>query len=113
MATTETLFPDRSDFEYDYETLCTTGVILAVIMFVAGILIALIPTPLLPRFQRQRCLLKLYRNCSVYLEGRKSSQEPCHRRLTQTVMANVPLPAGWEINRVLQHIIAWVPLVSL
>ncbi|KAK5892518.1 hypothetical protein CesoFtcFv8_012888 [Champsocephalus esox] len=41
MATTETLFPDRSDFEYDYETLCTAGVILAVIMFVAGILIAL------------------------------------------------------------------------
>ncbi|XP_008299283.1 FXYD domain-containing ion transport regulator 7 [Stegastes partitus] len=41
MATTETMFPDQSDFDYDYETLRTTGVILAVIMFVSGILIAL------------------------------------------------------------------------
>ncbi|KAI3360934.1 hypothetical protein L3Q82_013140, partial [Scortum barcoo] len=38
---TESEFPDRSDFDYDYETLRTTGVILAVIMFVSGILIAL------------------------------------------------------------------------
>uniref|UniRef100_A0A3B4Z435 FXYD domain-containing ion transport regulator n=1 Tax=Stegastes partitus TaxID=144197 RepID=A0A3B4Z435_9TELE len=37
----ETMFPDQSDFDYDYETLRTTGVILAVIMFVSGILIAL------------------------------------------------------------------------
>ncbi|XP_041842769.1 FXYD domain containing ion transport regulator 7 [Melanotaenia boesemani] len=41
MATTESIFPDQSDFDYDYETLRTTGVILAVIMFVSGILIAL------------------------------------------------------------------------
>ncbi|KAK5862460.1 hypothetical protein PBY51_017856 [Eleginops maclovinus] len=41
MATAETMFPDRSDFDYDYDTLRTTGVVLAVIMFVAGILIAL------------------------------------------------------------------------
>ncbi|KAJ8287631.1 hypothetical protein COCON_G00002900 [Conger conger] len=42
MATTgEPIFLDQSDFEYDYETLRTTGVILAVIMFVSGILIAL------------------------------------------------------------------------
>ncbi|XP_051722651.1 FXYD domain-containing ion transport regulator 7-like isoform X1 [Ctenopharyngodon idella] len=32
---------DQSAFQYDYETLRTTGVILAVVMFVAGILIAL------------------------------------------------------------------------
>nr|XP_055066250.1 FXYD domain containing ion transport regulator 6 like isoform X1 [Misgurnus anguillicaudatus] len=32
---------DQSAFNYDYETLRTTGVILAVVMFVAGILIAL------------------------------------------------------------------------
>uniref|UniRef100_A0A8C6KHM4 FXYD domain-containing ion transport regulator n=1 Tax=Nothobranchius furzeri TaxID=105023 RepID=A0A8C6KHM4_NOTFU len=37
----ESMFPDQSDFDYDYETLRTTGVILAVIMFVSGILIAL------------------------------------------------------------------------
>uniref|UniRef100_A0A667Y3H5 FXYD domain-containing ion transport regulator n=1 Tax=Myripristis murdjan TaxID=586833 RepID=A0A667Y3H5_9TELE len=37
----EATFPDQSDFDYDYETLRTTGVILAVIMFVSGILIAL------------------------------------------------------------------------
>uniref|UniRef100_A0A673A930 FXYD domain-containing ion transport regulator n=1 Tax=Sphaeramia orbicularis TaxID=375764 RepID=A0A673A930_9TELE len=48
----ESMFPDRSDFDYDYETLRTTGVILAVIMFVSGILIAL--THLVPKFQRQR-----------------------------------------------------------
>uniref|UniRef100_A0AAQ4NTA7 FXYD domain-containing ion transport regulator n=1 Tax=Gasterosteus aculeatus aculeatus TaxID=481459 RepID=A0AAQ4NTA7_GASAC len=41
MATTETMFPDQSDFNYDYETLRTTGVVLAAIMFVSGILIAL------------------------------------------------------------------------
>ncbi|TRY94702.1 hypothetical protein DNTS_021599, partial [Danionella cerebrum] len=34
---------DQSAFHYDYETLRTTGVILAVVMFVSGILIALIP----------------------------------------------------------------------
>ncbi|XP_052000493.1 FXYD domain containing ion transport regulator 7 isoform X3 [Xyrauchen texanus] len=32
---------DQSAFNYDYETLQTTGVILAMIMFVSGILIAL------------------------------------------------------------------------
>uniref|UniRef100_A0A3Q3IDJ5 FXYD domain-containing ion transport regulator n=1 Tax=Monopterus albus TaxID=43700 RepID=A0A3Q3IDJ5_MONAL len=37
----ETVFPDQSDFDYDYETLRTTGVILAVVMFFTGILIAL------------------------------------------------------------------------
>ncbi|XP_056300646.1 FXYD domain containing ion transport regulator 7 isoform X2 [Pseudoliparis swirei] len=37
----ETMFPDRSNFEYDYDTLRTTGMVLAVIMFVSGILIAL------------------------------------------------------------------------
>ncbi|XP_043973469.1 uncharacterized protein LOC122831399 isoform X2 [Gambusia affinis] len=41
MATAESVFPDQSDFHYDYETLRTTGVILAVVMFVSGILIAL------------------------------------------------------------------------
>ncbi|KAG7335710.1 hypothetical protein KOW79_000403 [Hemibagrus wyckioides] len=42
MATsTETMVNDQSAFEYDYETLRTTGVILAVVMFVTGILIAL------------------------------------------------------------------------
>ncbi|XP_020565761.1 FXYD domain-containing ion transport regulator 7 isoform X3 [Oryzias latipes] len=41
MATTEIMFPDQSDFEYDYETLRTTGVTLAVVLFVAGIFIAL------------------------------------------------------------------------
>ncbi|KAK2910364.1 hypothetical protein Q8A73_008079 [Channa argus] len=61
----ETMFPDRSDFDYDYETLRTTGVILAVVMFVSGILIALIPAHLVPKFQRQRYLLKLYRTYSA------------------------------------------------
>ncbi|XP_073728204.1 FXYD domain containing ion transport regulator 6 like isoform X6 [Misgurnus anguillicaudatus] len=42
MATTESYKNlDQSAFNYDYETLRTTGVILAVVMFVAGILIAL------------------------------------------------------------------------
>lgn len=42
MATTaEAMFADQSAFEYDYDTLRTTGVILGVIMFVSGILIAL------------------------------------------------------------------------
>uniref|UniRef100_A0A3P9N457 FXYD domain-containing ion transport regulator n=2 Tax=Poecilia TaxID=8080 RepID=A0A3P9N457_POERE len=49
---TESVFPDQSDFHYDYETLRTTGVILAVIMFVSGILIAL--TLLVPRYQKQK-----------------------------------------------------------
>ncbi|KAL2084458.1 hypothetical protein ACEWY4_019976 [Coilia grayii] len=42
MATTsEPIYPDQSPFDYDYDTLRTTGVILAVVMFVSGILIAL------------------------------------------------------------------------
>ncbi|MGH0165905.1 UNVERIFIED_CONTAM: hypothetical protein FKN15_073295 [Acipenser sinensis] len=42
MATSaEVITHDQSQFEYDYDTLRTTGVILAVIMFVGGILIAL------------------------------------------------------------------------
>ncbi|KAJ8378916.1 hypothetical protein AAFF_G00232810 [Aldrovandia affinis] len=42
MATTgESMLADQSAFQYDYDTLRTTGVILAVIMFVTGILIAL------------------------------------------------------------------------
>uniref|UniRef100_A0A669ELU5 FXYD domain-containing ion transport regulator n=1 Tax=Oreochromis niloticus TaxID=8128 RepID=A0A669ELU5_ORENI len=52
----ETVFPDQSDFEYDYETLRTTGVILAVIMFVSGILIALIPARLVLKSQRQKVI---------------------------------------------------------
>uniref|UniRef100_A0A3Q3VJ55 FXYD domain-containing ion transport regulator n=1 Tax=Mola mola TaxID=94237 RepID=A0A3Q3VJ55_MOLML len=53
MATTETMFPDQSDFDYDYETLRTIGIILAVFMFVSGILIALSNWPV-----RQNCLYK-------------------------------------------------------
>ncbi|XP_026863010.1 FXYD domain containing ion transport regulator 7 isoform X2 [Electrophorus electricus] len=42
MATSaESKWEDQSAFDYDYETLRTTGVILAVVMFVLGILIAL------------------------------------------------------------------------
>ncbi|XP_018601066.1 FXYD domain containing ion transport regulator 7 isoform X2 [Scleropages formosus] len=43
MATTaaQSAYMDQSAFHYDYESLRTTGVILAVVMFVAGILIAL------------------------------------------------------------------------
>ncbi|XP_062394688.1 FXYD domain containing ion transport regulator 7 isoform X2 [Sardina pilchardus] len=37
----ESNFPDQSAFHYDYDTLRTTGVILGVVMFVSGILIAL------------------------------------------------------------------------
>uniref|UniRef100_A0A673Z5P3 FXYD domain-containing ion transport regulator n=1 Tax=Salmo trutta TaxID=8032 RepID=A0A673Z5P3_SALTR len=40
-STRELMFHDQSDFEYDYETLRTTGVIIGVILFVSGILIAL------------------------------------------------------------------------
>uniref|UniRef100_A0A8C7RSA7 FXYD domain-containing ion transport regulator n=1 Tax=Oncorhynchus mykiss TaxID=8022 RepID=A0A8C7RSA7_ONCMY len=39
--TKESILHDQSDFEYDYETLRTTGVIIGVILFVSGILIAL------------------------------------------------------------------------
>ncbi|XP_061633168.1 phospholemman-like isoform X2 [Phyllopteryx taeniolatus] len=41
MGTTEATFTDHNDFEYDEETLRTTGLVLAIVMFVAGILIAL------------------------------------------------------------------------
>ncbi|KAF7708163.1 FXYD domain containing ion transport regulator 7 isoform X2 [Silurus meridionalis] len=42
MATsTESAWADQSAFDYDYETVQTTGLILAVVMFVSGILIAL------------------------------------------------------------------------
>ncbi|KAK7886663.1 hypothetical protein WMY93_026284 [Mugilogobius chulae] len=41
MTTTESMFPSRSDFDYDYETLRTTGLIISIVMFFSGILIAL------------------------------------------------------------------------
>ncbi|XP_075965301.1 uncharacterized protein LOC142969340 isoform X1 [Anarhichas minor] len=99
MATTESMFPDRSDFDYDYETLRTTGVVLAAIMCVSGIVIALIPAHLVPKSQRQRCLLKLYRKYSIYLKWRPSLQEPRQRIHTHTdylwpsCLADIPLPA--------------------
>uniref|UniRef100_A0A8C5FJV4 FXYD domain-containing ion transport regulator n=1 Tax=Gadus morhua TaxID=8049 RepID=A0A8C5FJV4_GADMO len=37
----EPMYPDQSDFHYDYETLRTTGVILATVLAVSGILIAM------------------------------------------------------------------------
>ncbi|XP_061771964.1 FXYD domain-containing ion transport regulator 6-like isoform X2 [Nerophis ophidion] len=37
----EAIFPEQRDFEYDEDTLRTTGMVLAIIMFVSGILIAL------------------------------------------------------------------------
>ncbi|XP_061633167.1 uncharacterized protein LOC133479786 isoform X1 [Phyllopteryx taeniolatus] len=58
MGTTEATFTDHNDFEYDEETLRTTGLVLAIVMFVAGILIAL--NHLILQYQRQTCLLQLY-----------------------------------------------------
>ncbi|XP_018601065.1 FXYD domain containing ion transport regulator 7 isoform X1 [Scleropages formosus] len=61
MATTaaQSAYMDQSAFHYDYESLRTTGVILAVVMFVAGILIALTQVPLrAPSQQRQKCPLR-------------------------------------------------------
>ncbi|XP_053479087.1 FXYD domain containing ion transport regulator 7 isoform X3 [Ictalurus furcatus] len=67
MATTaESLWEDQSAFDYDYETLRTTGVILAVVMFVSGILIALIQVlwnSLNP--PKQKYLLSQYRDCNL------------------------------------------------
>ncbi|XP_071325868.1 uncharacterized protein [Trachinotus anak] len=104
MATTESMFPDRSDFDYDYETLRTTGVILAVIMFVSGILIALIRAHLVPKFQRQRFPLKLYRKYSMYLKKREeviTGATPTNTHMdthwlfmATPLMDNIPLSAG-------------------
>uniref|UniRef100_A0A3Q0STD3 FXYD domain-containing ion transport regulator n=1 Tax=Amphilophus citrinellus TaxID=61819 RepID=A0A3Q0STD3_AMPCI len=61
---TETMFPDQSDFEYDYDTLRTTGVILAVIMFVSGILICVLKTHVLPLkfpFPQRKVHLRLHK----------------------------------------------------
>ncbi|CAL8354340.1 unnamed protein product [Arctogadus glacialis] len=40
-ATQGPMYPDQSNFHYDYETLRTTGVILATVLAVSGILIAM------------------------------------------------------------------------
>ncbi|XP_027869099.1 uncharacterized protein LOC114142167 isoform X1 [Xiphophorus couchianus] len=76
MATAESVFPDQSDFHYDYETLRTTGVILAVVMFVSGILIALTPARLVPKYQKQKFLLQLYRKCSTCLQRKSAVTGP-------------------------------------
>ncbi|XP_052000492.1 FXYD domain containing ion transport regulator 7 isoform X2 [Xyrauchen texanus] len=53
---------DQSAFNYDYETLQTTGVILAMIMFVSGILIALNPVQWKAlSHQRQKFHLRQYK----------------------------------------------------
>ncbi|XP_008321728.1 FXYD domain containing ion transport regulator 7 isoform X1 [Cynoglossus semilaevis] len=92
MATTETMFTDRSDFDYDYETLRTTGLVLAIIMFVSGILIALILTHLAVKSQRQRFLRKLYRKCCS--NGSKYS-------LTRT-------DSGYERSFLLYNFVNWM-----
>ncbi|KAG9275908.1 hypothetical protein AMEX_G8151 [Astyanax mexicanus] len=63
----ESAWDDQSAFNYDYETLRTTGVILAVVMFVAGILIALTQVQW-NALQRQKYLHRRYRG--VYLPWR-------------------------------------------
>ncbi|KAJ8005335.1 hypothetical protein DPEC_G00145560 [Dallia pectoralis] len=54
----EPTLPDQSVFDYDYETLRTTGVIIGLILFVSGILIALSLIKQTPCYQRQRCPLR-------------------------------------------------------
>ncbi|XP_064162187.1 uncharacterized protein LOC135238332 isoform X1 [Anguilla rostrata] len=68
MATTGApMFVDQSDFDYDYETLRTTGVILAVVMFVSGILIALTRVRSKAHsYQRQKCLHRLYKETGAW-----------------------------------------------
>ncbi|XP_015232390.1 PREDICTED: uncharacterized protein LOC107086134 isoform X1 [Cyprinodon variegatus] len=108
MATAESVFPDQSDFHYDYETLRTTGVILAVVMFVSGILIALTQAHPLPRFQRQKFLLQAYRKCSTCLKGKSDVTGPL-LLLTNTWAVSllllfdkcrIPLPS-WVIQHIL------------
>uniref|UniRef100_A0A3P9H2I2 FXYD domain-containing ion transport regulator n=1 Tax=Oryzias latipes TaxID=8090 RepID=A0A3P9H2I2_ORYLA len=86
MATTEIMFPDQSDFEYDYETLRTTGVTLAVVLFVAGIFIALNPIPMVPKFQKQKFPLQLYENHNASLQ-----EERCIHRVYTTNYAPAAL----------------------
>ncbi|XP_077455728.1 uncharacterized protein LOC144073617 isoform X1 [Stigmatopora argus] len=69
MATTEAMIPDHEDFEYDEETLRTTGLVLAIIMFVAGILIAL--NPLTVQYQRQMCPHQLFSKSNMLLKERE------------------------------------------
>ncbi|XP_062394687.1 FXYD domain containing ion transport regulator 7 isoform X1 [Sardina pilchardus] len=76
----ESNFPDQSAFHYDYDTLRTTGVILGVVMFVSGILIALTMWKE-PRYPRQKCLL---RRCE---RGRE--RQPCRETLQQLIKANL------------------------
>ncbi|XP_058248626.1 FXYD domain containing ion transport regulator 7 isoform X1 [Hemibagrus wyckioides] len=74
MATsTETMVNDQSAFEYDYETLRTTGVILAVVMFVTGILIALIIHRFIYRHLISFCLLL----AQVLWNGFSPAQQKC------------------------------------
>ncbi|XP_036393778.1 FXYD domain containing ion transport regulator 7 [Megalops cyprinoides] len=78
MATTgESMVIDQSAFEYDYETLRTTGVILAVVMFVLGILIALTLAQLKAHSQqRQKCPLRQYKERAV---GAREGAAGCRR----------------------------------
>ncbi|XP_051920490.1 uncharacterized protein LOC127600216 isoform X2 [Hippocampus zosterae] len=71
MGSTEATVPDHNDFEYDEETLRITGLVLAIVMFVAGILIAL--NHLILKYQRKTCLLQLYSKCSILLEQQEAS----------------------------------------
>ncbi|CAK6960471.1 uncharacterized protein LOC124064959 isoform X2 [Scomber scombrus] len=74
MSTTETMFPDQSDFDYAH---------------------------LVPKFQRQKYHLKLYRTyCMLERERRQSSQEPqqqihAHQWfMAILVLANISQPNG-------------------
>ncbi|XP_077382098.1 uncharacterized protein LOC144021809 [Festucalex cinctus] len=96
MAATEATFPDRNDFEFDEETLRTTGLVLAIVMFVAGILIAL--NHLILQNQRQTRLLQLYSKWSILSKQREAG-------VIRTEVCNVDksvlwlLDLSWMINK--------------
>ncbi|XP_052345896.1 phospholemman-like [Oncorhynchus keta] len=82
----ESILHDQSDFEYDYETLRTTGVIIGVILFVSGILIALTLIQQAPKYQRQMCHLQQYRRSIHGGEGESSWEVPLRGQHTHSLV---------------------------
>nr|ASQ41636.1 FXYD7a [Chanos chanos] len=93
------IIDDDQAFNYDYDTLRTTGVILAVVMFVSGILIALTPVQLKDlRYQSLKCRHRQYEGPHVQGRGPFQDMSKTEDKFTFTRMPKGTTGESWSLR---------------